>query len=126
MLFESYKDFEYDRKKLEVEQEFHTPQTTFLNAFQINLTYRDVLPFIKDEDRRLKLTVLKVIVSYCKTLAKEWKIDAKFYENYSNAIEKPNDEYTHTFYFYQYLDEWSLAIYSKGKVYNYALSDSAK
>ncbi|CAD8093775.1 unnamed protein product [Paramecium primaurelia] len=129
MLFEQYKDYEYDRKKMELEIEYHTPKTIFVKAFGIELLFRDVWPYLIDDDRKLKLVILNFIVQYCKTMIPKWKINEKYYENFNHGnIEKPNEECSHTFYFFQYLDEWSLCIYSTQEktLYSYVLSESTQ
>lgn len=43
---------------MELEIEYHTPKTIFIKAFGIELTFRDVWPYLMEDDRKLKLVIL--------------------------------------------------------------------
>lgn len=47
---------------MELEIEYHTPKTIFVKAFSIELLFRDVWPYLMEDDRKLKLVILNFIV----------------------------------------------------------------
>lgn len=83
-----------------------------------------MIPYVEDEDRKIPTSILKLIVYYCTVMARSWKIDSKFYGNHEEIKETPSNEFTHTFFLIQFLDEWCLNIYSTETkiVYSYAIS----